>query len=87
MAPPLDQSDFAKRSLADRIDLVRGEFERAFHSGTNPRIEDFLVDLSDEDRLAAIPLLVAVEVGLLINFHELVLKDGIKRIVNDYREE
>ena len=25
--------------------------------------------------------------GLLVNFHELVVKDGLKRIVNNYREE
>jgi GxxExxY protein len=30
--------------------------------------------------------LLGLQVGLLINFHELVLKDGIKRIVNNYRE-
>ena len=28
-----------------------------------------------------------LQVGLLINFHELVLKDGIHRIVNNYRDE
>jgi len=27
-----------------------------------------------------------VPVGLLINFHVCLLKDGIKRMVNDYRE-
>jgi GxxExxY protein len=31
--------------------------------------------------------LMDLQVGLLINFHELVLKDGIQRIVNNYREE
>lgn len=31
--------------------------------------------------------LLELQIGLLINFHELVLKDGIKRIVNNYREE
>ncbi len=31
--------------------------------------------------------LLGLQVGLLINFHELVLKDGIQRIVNNYREE
>jgi GxxExxY protein len=31
--------------------------------------------------------LLGLPVGLLINFHEVVLKDGIKRVVNDYREE
>ena len=31
--------------------------------------------------------LLGLQVGLLINFHEQVLKDGIQRIVNDFREE
>jgi GxxExxY protein len=31
--------------------------------------------------------LTGLQVGILINFHELVLKDGIHRIVNNYREE
>ena len=31
--------------------------------------------------------LLGLQVGLLINFHEMVLKDGIQRIVNNYREE
>ncbi len=30
--------------------------------------------------------LLDLEVGLLINFHVVMLKDGIKRIVNNYRE-
>ncbi len=30
--------------------------------------------------------LLGLQVGLLINFHERVLKDGIQRIVNNYRE-
>jgi len=30
--------------------------------------------------------LLKLQVGLLINFHEVDLKDGIKRIVNNYRE-
>ena len=30
--------------------------------------------------------LLKLQVGLLINFHELVLKDGIQRIVNNYQE-
>ncbi len=30
--------------------------------------------------------LLGLQVGLLINFHEVVLKDGISRIVNNYRE-
>jgi GxxExxY protein len=31
--------------------------------------------------------LLGLQVGLLINFHVNVLKDGITRMVNDYREE
>jgi GxxExxY protein len=31
--------------------------------------------------------LTKLQVGLLINFHELVLKDGIHRIVSNYRDE
>jgi GxxExxY protein len=31
--------------------------------------------------------LLGLQVGLLINFHELLLKDGIQRIVNNYRED
>ena len=31
--------------------------------------------------------LLNLQVGLLINFHEVLLKNGIKRIVNNYREE
>jgi GxxExxY protein len=31
--------------------------------------------------------LLNLRVGLLINFNVLVLKDGIKRMVNDYRGE
>ena len=31
--------------------------------------------------------LLGLQVGLLINFHELLLKNGIQRIVNNYREE
>jgi GxxExxY protein len=30
--------------------------------------------------------LLRLQVGLLINFHELVLKDGLQRIVNNYQE-
>ena len=31
--------------------------------------------------------LLRLSVGLLINFHDIVLKDGIQRIVNKYQEE
>ena len=30
--------------------------------------------------------LLNLQIGLLINFHEIVLKDGLKRIVNNYLE-
>jgi hypothetical protein len=31
--------------------------------------------------------LLNIPVGLLINFHVVLLKDGIRRLVNNYREE
>ena len=31
--------------------------------------------------------LTGLQIGLLINFHELKLKDGIERVVNHYRED
>ena len=31
--------------------------------------------------------LLDLQVALLINFHEIVLKDGIQRVVNNYQEE
>jgi GxxExxY protein len=40
----------------------------------------------DEAQLLSHLRLLNLRVGLLINFHVLVLKDGIKRMVNDYRE-
>jgi GxxExxY protein len=39
----------------------------------------------DKAQVASHLRLTGLEVGLLINFHELVLKDGIQRIVNNYR--
>lgn len=41
----------------------------------------------DEAQLLSHLRLLNLSVGLLINFHVLVLKDGIRRMVNDYREE
>jgi GxxExxY protein len=41
----------------------------------------------DKAQIASHLRLLGLQVGLLINFHELVLKDGIKRVVNNYREE
>ena len=41
----------------------------------------------DEAQLLSYLRLLNLEVGLLINFHVLVLKDGIKRMVNNYRGE
>jgi GxxExxY protein len=41
----------------------------------------------DQAQLMSHLRLLDLRVGLLINFHELVLKNGIKRIVNNYREE
>jgi GxxExxY protein len=41
----------------------------------------------DDAQLLSHLRLLNLHVGLLINFHVLVLKEGIKRIVNNYREE
>jgi GxxExxY protein len=40
----------------------------------------------DEAQLLSHLRLLDIQVGLLINFHVVVLRNGIKRIVNDYRE-
>jgi GxxExxY protein len=40
----------------------------------------------DEAQLLSHLRLLNITVGLLINFHVVLLKDGIKRIVNNYRE-
>jgi GxxExxY protein len=40
----------------------------------------------DEAQLLSHLRLLNLRVGLLINFNVLVLKDGVKRMVNDYRE-
>ncbi len=39
----------------------------------------------DKAQVASHLRLTELQVGLLINFHELVLKDGVHRIVNNYR--
>jgi GxxExxY protein len=41
----------------------------------------------DEAQLLSHLRLLDLRVGLLINFHVLILKDGIKRLVNDYRAD
>ena len=41
----------------------------------------------DEAQLLCHLRLLNLPVGLLINFHVLLLKDGIRRLVNNYREE
>ena len=41
----------------------------------------------DKAQIASHLRLLKLQVGLLINFHEIVLKDGIHRIVNNYNEE
>jgi GxxExxY protein len=41
----------------------------------------------DKAQVASHLRLLDLQVGLLINFHEMLLKDGIQRIVNNYREE
>jgi GxxExxY protein len=40
----------------------------------------------DEAQLLSHLRLLNIPVGLLINFHVALLKDGIKRMVNNYRE-
>jgi GxxExxY protein len=41
----------------------------------------------DHAQLLSYLRLLDIQVGLLINFHVLQLKDGIKRMVNNYRED
>jgi GxxExxY protein len=41
----------------------------------------------DEAQLLSHLRLLNIPVGLLINFHVVLLKDGIRRMVNNYREE
>ncbi len=40
----------------------------------------------DEAQLLSHLRLLSIPVGLLINFHVVLLKDGVKRMVNNYRE-
>lgn len=40
----------------------------------------------DEAQLLSHLRLLNIQVGLLINFHVVLLKDGIKRMDNNYRE-
>ncbi len=40
----------------------------------------------DHAQLLSHMRLLDIQAGLLINFHVVVLKDGIRRLVNDYRE-
>lgn len=40
----------------------------------------------DEAQLLSHMRLLDIPIGLLINFHVVLLKDGIRRMVNDYRE-
>ncbi len=40
----------------------------------------------DEAQLLSHLRLLNLPIGLLINFHVVLLKDGIKRMVNNYRE-
>jgi GxxExxY protein len=41
----------------------------------------------DHAQLLSHMRLLNVHVGLLVNFHVMVLKDGITRLANDYQEE
>jgi GxxExxY protein len=49
------------------------------------KCKDALHPVDDAQLLSHIRLL-NIPVGLLINFHVVVLRDGIRRLVNDYRE-
>lgn len=40
----------------------------------------------DEAQLLSHPRLLDIQIGLLINFNVLVLKDGLKRMVNNYQD-
>jgi len=40
----------------------------------------------DEAQLLSHLRLLGIPIGLLINFHVVLLKDGIRRMVNNYRE-
>src|SRR5436309_1663130 len=42
---------------------------------------------ADKAQIASHLRLLGLQVGLLINFHEALLKNGIERVVNNYREE
>jgi GxxExxY protein len=42
---------------------------------------------ADEAQLLSHLRLLNLPIGLLINFHVVLLKDGIRRLVNNYREE
>lgn len=41
----------------------------------------------DKAQVASHLRLLRLQIGLLINFHEVLLRDGIQRIANNYREE
>lgn len=44
------------------------------------------IDPIDEAQIISYLRLMNLQVGLLMNFHELKLVDGVRRIVNNYRE-
>jgi WD40 repeat protein/tRNA A-37 threonylcarbamoyl transferase component Bud32 len=60
--------DGAERTLsfgdAERIDVLRDEYERAWRLGLTPRIEDYLSRVSESTRLVAFRELLKVEVNL-----------------------
>ncbi len=43
--------------------------------------------LVDEAQLLSHLRLLGLQVGLVINFHVVLLRDGVRRMVNDYRED
>lgn len=81
----------------ERQKLIGAEFEgRLFEAAfrADPLIDDrLLVEIKSVDRLAPVHAkqlltylrLIRQPVGLLINFGGETLKEGVKRVVNDYR--
>jgi GxxExxY protein len=53
--------------------------------GVETKCKDALQPVDDAQLLSHLRLL-NISVGLLINFHVVVLRSGIRRLVNDYRE-
>lgn len=67
------QCGFRADLLVDRVVVVETKCKEALHP-------------VDEAQLLSHLRLLNLQVGLLINFHVVVLKQGIRRIVNNYQE-